>query len=347
LASGYQRGYRLQQALRRAGARVSRTATPLRRRLALLHRLSPGLFDSGFLAVAAVDGARPLRRSLAAEVLDVFRGGTGARYLIVPTAGFNSSGSRQLGSRLDSIAAEIDRRPALSAGVGGGAAILNDYGSATKARLPLVIGAIIVITFLMLVALLRSPLLAALTVALNLLSVGAAIGVITLACRIPSGYPLGGHPYIDTVGGAAIFGVTFGLSIDYAVFLLARMRERHEALSPRGGGVDAAAGDANRRHRQAIGFGLERTASVITGAAAIMAAVFASFAAAPVATVSQMGLGLTVAILIDATVVRIVLLPALMLLIGERVWHTPAWLERLLPGEVDRPTGGPAAEGAV
>ena len=74
---------------------------------------------------------------------------------------------------------------------------------------------------------------------------------------------------------------------------------------------------------------------MITGAAAIMAAVFVSFAAAPIATVSQMGVGLTVAILLDATVVRIVLLPALMLLFGERVWRTPAWLDRLLPRRND------------
>ena len=86
------------------------------------------------------------------------------------------------------------------------------------------------------------------------------------------------------------------------------MRERYE--------VD---GD----NRAAIAFGLEKTAGVITGAAAIMAAVFVSFATAPIATVSQMGVGLTVAILLDATVVRIVLLPALMLLIGDRVWHVP------------------------
>ena len=138
----------------------------------------------------------------------------------------------------------------------------------------------------------------------------------TLVCKIPEGYPLGGHPYIDTVGAAAIFGVTFGLSIDYAVFLLARMRERY---------------DVDGDNRAAIAFGLEKTAGVITGAAAIMAAVFVSFAAAPIATVSQMGVGLTVAILLDATVVRIVLLPALMLLLGDRVWHVPPVLDRILP----------------
>jgi RND superfamily putative drug exporter len=82
---------------------------------------------------------------------------------------------------------------------------------------------------------------------------------------------------------------------------------------------------------EAISFGLERTARVITGAAAIMAAVFACFAAAPIATVSQLGVGLTVAVVLDATVVRIVLLPALMLLGGERVWWLPAPLARVLP----------------
>ncbi len=327
LAEGSRRAYPLQRGLGRAGSRVSRLADPLARRLAHLHQVSPRLFDSGFLAIAAIDGADPVRRSLAAEVIDVDGGGSAARYLVVPRAGFNTLGSRRLGSRLDSLAAEIDRRPGYRAGVSGGAAVLNDYGSATKSRLPLVVGSIVAITFLMLVALLRAPLLAALAVGLNLLSVAAAIGVVTLACRIPAGYPLGGHSYIDTVGAAAIFGVTFGLSIDYAVFLLARMRESYRAD-----------GD----NRAAIRFGLDRTAGVITGAAAIMAAVFASFAIAPVATVSQMGLGLTVAILLDATVVRIVLLPALMLLLGDRVWRTPRWLDRLLPTAPRPPVATPA-----
>ncbi len=321
LAEGSARTLPLERGLSRADRRASSASAKLQGGLAHLHAVSPRLFDSGFLAMAAIDGADPVRRSLAAEVIDLERGGTAARFLVVPEAGFNSAGSRRLGAELNALAASIDARPGYVAGVGGGSAVLNDYGSATKSRLPLVVGAIVAITFLMLVALLRAPLLAALAVALNLLSVGAAIGVVTLACHIPAGYPLGGHSYIDTVGAAAIFGVTFGLSIDYAVFLLARMRESYRD-----------SGD----HAAAIKFGLDRTAGVITGAAAIMAAVFASFAIAPVATVSQMGLGLTVAVLLDATVVRIVLLPALMLLFGDRVWRTPAWLDRLLPA-VDKP----------
>jgi RND superfamily putative drug exporter len=330
LAEGSQRAYPLQRGLSQAGQRVGRVSDRFERRLAELEKLSPGLFDSGFLTTAAIDGTDPTRRSLAAEVINVSGGGTAVRYLIVPRAGFNTAGSRRLGSQLQALADAIDHRPVYSAGLSGGAAVLNDYGSATKSRLPLVVGSIVLITFLMLVALLRAPLLAAIAVGLNLLSVAAAIGVVTLVCQLPAGYPLGGHPYIDTVGAAAIFGVTFGLSIDYAVFLLARMRERYEES-----GSNAAA----------IRFGLDKTAGVITGAAAIMAAVFASFAIAPVATVSQMGLGLAVAILFDATVVRIVLLPALMLLIGDRVWRTPGWLDRLLPGAPGRPT--PRAAGAA
>jgi len=333
LAEGAARAYPLQRKLGDAGRRVSRTAGPLTRRLDQLKEISPRLFDSGYLAVAAIDGANPVRRSLAGEVIAVSRGGSAARYLIIPTTGFNTRGSRALGARLDSIAAALDGRPNLTTGLSGGAAMLNDYGAATKSRLPLVIGAIIAITFLMLLVMLRAPILAAITVALNLLSVAAAIGVVTLVCRIPAGYPLGGHPYIDTVGGAAIFGVTFGLSIDYAVFLLARMRESYLETGNSPGAIRA---------------GLDRTASVITGAAVIMAAVFASFAASPVATVSQMGLGLTVAVLLDATVVRIVLLPAMMLTIGERVWSTPAWLERLLSRFAPRPgQGRPTAEVGV
>ena len=98
--------------------------------------------------------------------------------------------------------------------------------------------------------------------------------------------------------------------------------------------------DVDGDNRAAIEFGLEKTAGVITGAAAIMVAVFVSFAAAPIATVSQMGVGLTVAILLDATVVRIVLLPALMLLLGDRVWHVPRLLDRILPRRRVLSTGG-------
>jgi RND superfamily putative drug exporter len=316
LGEGFRRSHPLQVRLRRAGGRVSATTAPLLRDVRRLRRDSPRLLDSGFLVLSAIDGARRVQRAQGREAISLDDGGQAARMLVVAKSGLNSEGARVLGADLLADAERIAGEGELRTAVGGGAAILNDYGTATKSRLPLVIGAIIAITFLMLVAILRAPLLALLTVGLNLASVAAAIGVMSLICKIPAGYPLGGHPYIDTVGAAAIFGVTFGLSIDYAVFLIVRMRDSWER---------------DRDNAAAIAFGLEKTAGVITGAAAIMAAVFVSFAAAPIATVSQMGVGLTVAILLDATVVRIVLLPALMLLFGDRVWAVPAWLDRLLP----------------
>jgi RND superfamily putative drug exporter len=313
LSEGFQRSRPLEVGLRRSGIRVSAIAAPLNKGVERLHRSSPGLFDSGYFVLSALEGASPRRRALAGEAVSVQRGGQAARMLVISDYGLNTDGSREVGDRLEGDAALIARESGLQTGLTGGAAVLNDYGEVTRARIPVVVGAVVLACFLMLVLILRAPLLAALAVVLNLASVAAAIGVMALVCRIPEGWPLGGHPYVDTVGAAAIFGVTFGLSIDYAVFLLARMREHY-----REHGDNAAA----------IDFGLERTAGVITGAAAIMAAVFISFAAAPIATVSQMGVGLTVAILLDATVVRIVLLPALMLLFGDRVWHTPGWLRR-------------------
>ena len=329
LAEGFHRSDPLQRGLGRAAVRVSAAAGPLVRGAEAVRRRSPQLFDSGYFVLSALDGAPPVERALAGEAVSVERGGQAARLLVVSTEPFNTAGSRATGAMLQAEAERLSREGDLESGVSGGAAILNDYASATKSRLPLVIGAIVLITFLMLVAVLRAPLLAGLAVLLNLASVAAAVGVVALLCEVPEGYPLGGHGYIDTVGAAGIFGVTFGLSIDYAVFLLARMQERRAA------GADNA---------EAIAFGLEKTAGVITGAAAIMAAVFVSFAAAPIATVSQLGVGLTVAILLDATVVRIVLLPALMLLLGDRVWHVPTALERVLPGFDFH---GPASEGAA
>lgn len=317
LTNGFQRSYPLQARLRRAGAKVSSVSTPLVDGIKRVHRDSPHLFDSGYFVLSALDGASAQDRAAAGEAISVTGGGQAARMLIVSRYGFNTRGSRDVGARLSADAKKLGEEGGLEAAITGGAATFNAYGAATEDRLPFVLGAFVLFTLLALIVILRAPLLALLAVCLNLISVAAAIGVLTLICQVPAGYPLGGHPYIDTVGAGAIFGVTFGLSIDYAVFLIARMRERYIT---------------DRDNRAAIEFGLEKTAGVITGAAAIMAAVFISFAAAPIATVSQMGVGLTVAILLDATVVRIVLLPALMLLLGDRVWRVPPKLDRLLPG---------------
>jgi RND superfamily putative drug exporter len=316
LSEGFHGSQPLQGGLGRASVRVSASADHLSHQVGQLRRSSPEIFDSGYFVLSALEGAPPEQRERAGRVVDLTRGGGAAQMLVIPRYTFNTPGSAALYGRLKADAASLTRTSGMRTGVTGGPAQLVDYSDAISSRVPLVIAAITLVTFLVLLLVLRALALAVIAVALNLLTVAVAFGVLTMLFEVPAGWPLGGHTYVDAIGAAGIFGIVFGLSIDYAVFLLTRMRESHES------------GASNA---EAIAFGLQRTARVITGAAAIMVAVFVAFAGAPIATVSQLGTGLTVAVVLDATVVRIVLLPALMLLVGERVWWLPRPLEKLLP----------------
>ncbi len=316
LAEGFEEAAPLQSGLRRASVRVIAGKAQITSKVRHVDAQSPGLFNSGYFVLSALDGAPPKARSAAGSTIDLRHGGQAASILTISRFPFNSSGSIALNKRLDEGASELGEEADLTTGVAGSAAQLNDYSRVTRERIPYVILAITLVTFLLMVVILRAIPLAAIAVGLNLLTVGVAFGVLTLLFNLPDGVPLGGHTYVDAVGATMIFGLVFGLSIDYAVFLLSRMREHYDRE-----GDNAAA----------VQFGLAKTAGVITGAAAIMMAVFIAFAGAPIATVSQLGIGLTVAVLLDATVIRIVLLPALMLLIGDRVWWLPRPLARVLP----------------
>jgi RND superfamily putative drug exporter len=143
--------------------------------------------------------------------------------------------------------------------------------------------------------------------------VGAAVGVLVI-CFGGDTPLLGGPGYLDAIALSGIFAIIFGLSIDYEVFLITRLLEGHERTGTTEG---------------AIHYGLEKTGTIITGAAFIMAAVFLSFSVSPVTNIRQFGVGLTVAVLLDATVVRLILLPALIHLFGERTWRSPRWLPSL------------------
>jgi RND superfamily putative drug exporter len=316
LGEAYARSAPLQTGMRRVTVRVTSQSASLNRRVSQLRRTSPGIFDSGYFVLSALDGTRGQLHERASQALDLNGGGQAATLVVFSRFGFNSPGSIALNRRLDADAAALAREADVTTGVAGGPATLNTYSRVTRERIPYVIAAITLATFLVLLLVLRALPLAAIAVGLNLATVAVAFGILTLLTHVPDGWPLGGRTYVDAVGATMIFGVVFGLSIDYAVFLLVRMREHYDRE-----GDNAAA----------INFGLEKTARVITGAAAIMMAVFIAFAGASIATVSELGVGLTVAVLLDATVVRIVLLPALMLLIGERVWWLPRPLERVLP----------------
>jgi RND superfamily putative drug exporter len=316
LAAGAEEVAPLESGLEEASVRVLAGKARVRHQARKVRREAPGVFNSGYFVLSALDGANPSAREAAGQTIDIENGGQAASMLVISDYTFNTPGSIRLNRRLDAEAKAFGENVDLRTGVAGGAAQLNDYSHITRDRMPLVIAAITIVTFLALILILRAIPLAAIAVALNLLTVGVAFGILTLLTDLPSDFPLGGHSYVEAVGATMIFGIVFGLSIDYAVFLLTRMREHY---------------DRHGENAAAVRFGLEKTARVITGAAAIMLAVFIVFSGASIATVSQLGVGLTVAVFLDATVVRIVLLPALMLLLGDRVWWLPGPLARSLP----------------
>jgi len=202
--------------------------------------------------------------------------------------------------------------------VGGFTAISIDQSSYISRRLPIFIGSVVLLSFLLLTTVFRSPLVALKAGVMNLLSIAAAYGVMSYAVQ---GTWLGSLLNIPETPIPAfvpmiMFAILFGLSMDYEVFLLSRIRE--EYLRSGDNGV-------------AVADGLAATARVITAAAAIMVFVFGVFIFDPNIFIKQIGLGLTSAVLVDATIVRMVLVPATMELLGDANWWMPAWLGRLLP----------------
>jgi RND superfamily putative drug exporter len=202
--------------------------------------------------------------------------------------------------------------------VGGFTAIAIDQSNYICHRLPFFIGAVVLLSFLLLTMVFRSPLVALKAGIMNLLSIAAAYGIMSFAV---SGSWLGNLLNIQKTPVPAFvpmitFAILFGLSMDYEVFLLSRIREEYLRSGDNG---------------LAVADGLAATARVITAAAAIMVFVFGVFIFDPNTFVKQIGLGLTAAVLVDATIVRMVLVPATMELLGNANWWLPRWLARLLP----------------
>ncbi|MBS1869215.1 MAG: MMPL family transporter [Actinobacteria bacterium] len=271
---------------------------------------------SGYFVLAAIQGADARTQANTDFVANVADGGGTARIIVVPRAGPFDPSSVAVARRLRAETARAAQQlGAQTAVVGGPAVLLNDFDRATSARFPWLVVALVAITFLVLLLLFRSPVLALCAVLLNLVTVGAAVGVLVI-CFQGSAPLLGGPGYLDAIALSGIFAIIFGLSIDYEVFLITRLLEGRARTGTTEG---------------AIHYGLEKTGTIITGAAFIMAAVFLAFAVSPVTNTRQFGVGLTVAVLLDATIVRLILLPALIRLFGERTWHVPAWLDRILP----------------
>jgi uncharacterized membrane protein YdfJ with MMPL/SSD domain len=212
--------------------------------------------------------------------------------------------------------------------VGGDTADNVDFIDAMNAWLPNVFLFVLGLSFILLTLVFRSIVVAATSIVLNLLSVGAAYGLVILVFRHGVGSGLLGFQKVDAIEAWVplfLFSVLFGLSMDYQVFLLSRIKERYDAT----GSTD-----------DAVTYGVSSTARLITGAALIIVAVFIGFAMGDLVMFQQMGFGVAVALLIDATIIRSVLLPAAMTMLGRWNWYLPKWLEWLPRIEVE----GGAAE---
>jgi len=216
------------------------------------------------------------------------------------------------------IAEVRDLIPA-NAYVTGITAITDDLNAQLSETLPLFIGAVIAVSFLLLVLVFRSVVVPLKAAVMNLLSIGCAYGVLVAVFQWGWGAELlglDGPTPITSVIVVIMFPILFGLSMDYEVFLLSRIREEY-----------ARTGD----NAESVARGLAGTGRTVTSAALIMVAVFLSFVASPVPSLKMLGLGLATAILIDATLVRMLLVPATMALLGKANWWLPGWLDRLLP----------------
>ncbi len=215
--------------------------------------------------------------------------------------------------------------------VTGNLATQIQFRDTLTARLPIVIGVVVALAFLLLLSTFRSLLIALKAAILNLLSIGAAYGVIVAVFQWGWGGSLFGVSEkvpIESYVPVLMFAIVFGLSMDYEVFLLSRIKE---------------AWDETGENTESVAEGLARTARVITCAAIIMASVFIAFTLSPAVVVKMLAVGLAVSVLIDATIVRLVLVPATMTLFGGANWWIPAWLDRILPQiEAEGSTATPA-----
>lgn len=201
--------------------------------------------------------------------------------------------------------------------VGGSTASSVDYIDTMDRYLPLVIGFVLTLSFLLLMLVFRSIVIPLKAIIMNLLSVGAAYGALVLVFQEGIGADFLGLTRTENISAflpVFLFAVLFGLSMDYHVFLLSRIQERFLETHDNAG---------------AVAYGLRSTAHIITGAAAIMVIVFGGFAMGDMVEMQQMGFGLAVAVFLDATIVRSVLVPASMELLGDRNWYFPSWLEWL------------------
>jgi uncharacterized membrane protein YdfJ with MMPL/SSD domain len=246
-------------------------------------------------------------------------GGT-AEWITIPLAGNGSDARSEAGVktiRNQIVPVTLGTLADVEYGVTGGTAVDMDSRSAMTRSAPMVFAFVLIFAFLLLLASFRSLVIAAKAVVLNLLSVAAAYGVLVLVFQHGWGKGLLGFDYTGGITSFLpifMFVILFGLSMDYHVFIISRIREARD------GGMST---------HEAVTHGIKTTAGVVTSAAIVMVCVFAVFATGSIIVLQQLGVGLAAAVLIDATIVRAVLLPASMMLLGDWNWYLPRWLDWL------------------
>jgi RND superfamily putative drug exporter len=288
--------------------------------LAIVAEITPGrpadlaVLDALVQSIGATDGV-----AFAAPAMPNAAGDT-AVVTVIPESAPHSTATQDLVERLrDEVVPAAVGSSGVEVSVSGVTALFADMADLFNRRLPVFIATVIGLSFLLLMVVFRSVLVPVKAALLNLLSIGAAYGVLVAVFQWGWGAGLIG---IDRPGPIMafipmmLFAILFGLSMDYEVFLLSRIREEFDLT-----------GD----NATAVADGLAATAQVITAAAAIMVIIFSSFVLGDDPIVKTFGLGLAVAVLIDATVVRMVLVPATMELLGDANWWLPGWLDRVLP----------------
>ena len=293
----------------------------------------------GSTALASLRGAIADTPGIAAVTAPVIsQDGQAAMLIAYPTTGEQDAATNALVNRLENT---VLPRSGLTAYVTGPNAANVSFTNLIGERLPWLIGVVVALSMVLLLVVFRSVVIAVKAALMNLLSVCAAYGVLVAVTQWGwLGHALGFPEKMPVTTWVPIFlfVILFGLSMDYEVFLLSKIREEYDRL-----------GD----NSLAVGRGLAATARVITAAAAIMVVVFLSFDLTPDVSVKQIGLGLAAAVLVDATVVRLVLVPAVMELLGQANWWLPGWLDWLLPAAPARRAEAlganepPAVESAV
>jgi X-X-X-Leu-X-X-Gly heptad repeat protein len=293
----------MQAAVVKARGQIPSTAA-----LKALERQSPGLFNSGYFVLAAVEGATASSRTAATFAINLLHGGTAGQIVVVSKYPSTDPRAQSLGTRLATLGGTYAKANNVAVAVGGPAGSLGDLTSVTKSRIWLDLAVLAAAIVLVLGLALRAVLLPVVATVFALLVAGSTFGILQLLFG-GSQPPLGGPGYMDPMSIIGIFTIVFGVSIVYSTLLLMRTREAFVTRSDPGGAI--------RR-------GLRDTAAPATGAGLVMVAALIPFATTDLINIRQFGIGVAVAILLDIVIVRPVLLPAAEAVLGRRGWWPTA-----------------------